>query len=216
MAGAHARARESEIIQAVRAALDDRGWKIPPPAAGETEAAAVFTEPTLDGGEDIYIQNAGLVLASPYLPRLFDMLGLLEGGIMRDAAAAERAVHVLQYLVDGSEGAPEFSLILNKLLCGLPIATPIAREVALGDHEKEAAEGLLRGMIANWKGIGQTSVAGLRETFLRREGVLRLRDEAWQLLVAPKPFDMLLDSLPWSIALIRHRWMERVMHVAWR
>ena len=59
-------------------------------------------------------------------------------------------------------------------------------------------EGLIQGLIQNWKTVGNTSVAGLRETFLQREGRLQLRDDAWHLLVEPRAFDMLLDSLPWK------------------
>lgn len=198
-----------EIILAVRAALEDRD-------AVPARPVKVVRESAEESGEDIYIDNAGLVLAAPYLPRLFAMLDLLDGPAFRDAAAAERAVRLLQYLVDGEESVDEFKLVLNKILCGLATDTPIEREAGFSEREKAAAEGLLRGMIDNWKGIGHTSVAGLRETFLRREGRLRLKDGAWNLLVAPKPFDMLLDTLPWSIAVIRHRWMDRVIHVAWR
>jgi hypothetical protein len=203
---------------AIRVALDDRGGEAAPtrPGAPLAETALRFSGAAEETGEEIYVENAGLVLAAPYLPRLFAMLGLLEGPVFRDVEAAERAVHLLQYLVDGSEGAPEFSLVLNKVLCGLAIAMPIEREVDLSEREKEAVEGLLRGMIENWKGIGRTSVQGLRETFLQREGTLRLHDGVWQLLVAPKQFDMLLDTLPWSISVIRHHWMNRVIHVTWR
>ncbi len=200
---------QREIILALRAALEDRD-------AVPVRPVKAAREPAEERGEDIYIGNAGLVLAAPYLPRLFAMLDLLDGPTFRDAAAAERAVRLSQYLVDGEESVDEFKLVLNKILCGLATDTPIEREAGFSEREKEAAEGLLRGMIDNWKGVGHTSLAGLRETFLRREGRLRLKDGAWNLLVAPKPFDMLLDTLPWSIAVIRHRWMDRVIHVVWR
>ncbi len=203
--------RNREIILAVRAALEDRDGDAVP-----ARPVQVVRESAEARGEDIYIDNAGLVLVAPYLPRLFAMLDLLDGPAFRDAAAAERAVRLLQYLVDGGENVDEFRLVLNKILCGLATDTLIEREAGFSEQEKEAAEGLLRGMIDNWKGIGHTSVAGLRETFLRREGRLRLKDGAWNLLVAPKPFDMLLDTLPWSIAVIKHHWMNRVIHVEWR
>ncbi len=202
---------QREIILALRAALEDTDGEAVP-----ARPVKVVRESAEESGEDIYIDNAGLVLAAPYLPRLFAMLDLLDGPSFRDAAAAERAVRLLQYLVDGEESVDEFKLVLNKILCGLATDTPIEREAGFSEREKEAVEGLLRGMIDNWKGIGHTSLAGLRETFLRREGRLRLKDGAWNLLVAPKPFDMLLDTLPWSIAVIKHRWMNRVIHVEWR
>ncbi len=167
-------------------------------------------------GEVLHVANAGMVLAAPYLPRLFGMVGLLEEGRFRDEAAAARAVHLLQYLVDGATQSPEPVLLLNKILCGVPLDTPVPRDVALTEAECTAVEGLLGGIIANWTALGRTSVAGLRETFLQREGRLTLKDDAWHLLVEPRAFDMLLDRLPWSIATLRLAWMDRVLHVEWR
>ena len=71
-------------------------------------------------------------------------------------------------------------------------------------------------MIDNWKVLGNTSVAGLRETFLQRQGRLQLRDDAWRLRVEPKAFDMLLDQLPWGFSTIKYPWMERAIYVEWR
>ena len=167
-------------------------------------------------GEAIHVANAGVVLATPYLPRLFAMLGLTANEEFVDAPAAERAVHLIQFLVDGSTDTAEPLLVLNKILCGVAIDTPIARDVSLTDHEKQVVEGLVAGMIGNWKAIGSTSVAGMRESFFQREGRLTLKDDAWHLLVEPRAFDMLLDRLPWSYSMIRHPWMDRIVHVDWR
>ena len=71
-------------------------------------------------------------------------------------------------------------------------------------------------MITNWKSVGQTSVAGFRESFLQRRGRLTRKDDAWQLKVEQRAFDMLLDSIPWGFAAIKHPWMERVVYVKWR
>ena len=226
-----ARARR-ERLAALRAALAEREDALDAAAEREDAAAApaaaaatvtppsAATQPPSDdgeGGDDLYIDNAGLVLAAPYLPRLFTMLGLLDGAVFRDAAAAERAAHLLQYLVNGREdAAPEFRLALNKLLCGLDISAPIEGEFAIEERERQAVDGLLRGMLENWKGIGNTSVEGLRASFLSREGRLRFKDGAWHLLVAPRAYDMLLDTLPWGFSVIRHHWMRRVIHVSWR
>jgi hypothetical protein len=166
--------------------------------------------------EEIYIDNAGLVLTSPYLPRLFNMLNLTEGPAFKNRETAERAVHLLQFMVNESSDAPEFQLALNKILCGVKTGIPIARGIEISAREQETLEGLLQGMIANWKAIGKTSLAGLRESFLQREGWLRLKDDAWHLLVEPRAFDMLLDRLPWSFGTIKHPWMARVVHVKWR
>jgi hypothetical protein len=75
---------------------------------------------------------------------------------------------------------------------------------------------MLEGMIGHWKIIGNTSVAGLRSAFLQRQGYLTLTREAWHLQVEGRSYDMLLDRLPWSISVIKHPWMTRVVHVNWR
>ncbi|MBL8499689.1 MAG: hypothetical protein JNL77_03735, partial [Nitrosomonas sp.] len=167
--------------------------------------------------EEIYIDNAGQVLAAPYLPRLFSMLKLVEEGAFVDRQAAERAVHLLQFMVNEQTQSPEFQLILNKILCGVSTGIPICREIDISAQEQETIEGLIRGMIQNWTTIGNTSISGLRETFLRRKGKLQLKEDGmWYLTVEPGVFDMLLDSLPWSFSVIKHSWMERAVHVAWR
>ncbi|MGE4560795.1 MAG: contractile injection system tape measure protein [Desulfobulbus sp.] len=198
----------------------------PAPVTAVPSAANTPPDPTrlvwsLDEGEDeppesIFVANAGLVLASPYLPRLFDLLGLLHDNLFIDAGAAERAVHLLHFLAAETEAPAEPLLVLNKILCGLEPEAPVAAEIELTAREKETVEGLISGMIHNWTVLGSTSVEGFRESFLRREGILRLRDKDWHLLVEPRAYDLLLERLPWSFSVIKHSWMERAVHVDWR
>ncbi len=176
----------------------------------------VMTDFEYPSGEEFYIDNAGQVLAAPYLPRLFSLLGLIDADVFIDRTAAGRAVHLLQFMVNAKNESPEYQLLLNKILCGLSPGIPVQSRVMLSPHEHDTIEGLMRGMIQNWKTIGNTSISGLRETFLQRRGRLILQEEIWFLTVEPGPFDMLLDNLPWSFSVIKHRWMERAIHVTWR
>lgn len=169
-----------------------------------------------DYTEQIYIANAGQVLASAYLPRLFAMLNLTEQNAFRDSTSAMRAVHLLQFMVNESVGSPEYQLVLNKILCGVKPDVPIERRIVITTEERQAIEGMLRSMIQHWKVVGNTSIAGLRESFLQREGRLRLQGDAWHLLVEPRAFDMLLDQIPWSFSTIKYPWMDRVLYVEWR
>ncbi|GEM_PF-6932074 len=166
--------------------------------------------------ESIYLENAGLVIAAPYLPRLFDLLNLTEGQAFKNLEAAMRSVHLLQFLVDESTESPEYRLVLNKVLCGLRPELPIEGKIRVSAQEKEVIEGLIRGMIANWKQIGQTSIQGFRESFLQREGTLRRKSDDWQVEVLPKGFDILLDYIPWNFSVVKLPWMSRVIHVKWR
>ncbi|SEM90333.1 contractile injection system tape measure protein [Nitrosomonas marina] len=167
-------------------------------------------------GDEYFIQNAGLVLAAPYLPHLFGRLGWLDNDGLINAPAIERAVHLLQFIVNEASQFPEYQLILNKILCGLPVVMPVSRNIQLNTQERETAESLLNGIIQNWKVLGKTSMSGLRETFLQRRGRLLLQEDMWSLTIEPGPFDMLLDQLPWSFSVIKYKWMTRAIQVAWR
>ena len=169
-----------------------------------------------EAGAEIYLINAGMVLAAPYLPRLWSMLELTEHGAFKSPQAAERAVHLLQFMVNEKTASPEYQLVLNKLLCGVGGGLPIVREIRITDHEADVIEQLIKAMILHWKVIGNTSVKGLRESFLQRPGWLHLKDDAWHLRVQEGVFDMLLDQLPWSFSIIKYPWMERAVHVSWR
>jgi hypothetical protein len=186
------------------------------PARTAREPTSKAKQAAVSEGEEIYIRNAGLVLAGVYLPRLFSMMDLLENDDFRDSAAAERATHLLQYMADETIHPPEHLLVLNKILCGLQPDEPVRRDIDLTQSEKDAVDGLLGAMIGHWKTIGNTSIRGLRESFLQREGRLRLKDGAWNLLVQQRAFDMLLDKLPWGFGVIKHVWMSRAVYVEWR
>ena len=115
------------------------------------------------------------MLLNPFLPRLFEALGVLsadEDGRRSVAGieAASRSVRMLQYFVDGRTDAPESDLVLNRILCGLAPATPIEPDIEVSDADRELCDSLLKAVIANWTIISSTSPAGLRETFLQREG----------------------------------------------
>ena len=164
----------------------------------------------------IYIANAGIVIVGPYLPRLFSMLELTNKGSFTTLSSAYRAVHLIQYIVTQSTVTPEPMLVLNKILCGLPVSAPIPLEIDLRAQEQAAIEDMLTAIIAHWKAIGRTSIAGLRESFLQREGRLVFTDDAWRLRVESKSFDMLIDRLPWGYTMVKYPWMKRVLHVDWR
>ena len=57
----------------------------------------------IDEGDRIFVANAGMVMLWPFLPALFNNLGYMEERIFIDRDAQERAVHLLQYIMDGEE-----------------------------------------------------------------------------------------------------------------
>ena len=169
--------------------------------------------------EAIYIANAGLVLLANYAPRLFGMLGLLQGDAFVDEAARHRAVHCLVYLGDGHTDTEEHEWVLNKLLCGVPIDEPVPPAPPLDDIFP-TLDSLLTAVIAHWAVLGSTTPRGLRQTFLQRIGRLVEHEahegEHWRLKVQPGPFDVLLNRLPWGYETIKLPWMKGAIHVDWR
>ena len=82
--------------------------------------------------------------------------------------------------------------------------------------EEEMVENLLSAVISQWKALGNTSKAGLRENFLQRDGMIVHVEGRWNLKVEARPFDMLIDQLPWGISMFRHPWMMDTLQVEWR
>lgn len=187
----------------------------------EREASEVksISDPTGRGGEPqedeaYYIDNAGLVLLHPFLPRLMEGTGIAAGG---ELLSPERAMVLLHYLATGRKIAPEYELILPKLLCNWPLDMPTAADVGLTAQEIEEANALLEAVIGHWGALGNTSVDGLRGNFLLRPGKLSLlNEEEWKLEVENRTYDILLDQLPWGIGLVKLPWMEIMLQTEWR
>jgi hypothetical protein len=166
--------------------------------------------------EPVFIENSGIVLLWPFIGRCFTMLGYTEKGLFKNMAMANRAVHLLQYMATGEEQTPEYHLVLNKLLCGIPVFEAVERDVILTAQEKEEADVLLRAVIGNWEKMKKLSIPSFRESFLKRSGRLIESETSWTLRVDQQSFDMLLDTLPWTIGMIKLRYMEKVLYVEWR
>ena len=77
-------------------------------------------------------------------------------------------------------------------------------------------EGLLQSINKQWSPLQNTSIDGLRTSFLKRDGRIVEDDEYFFLNVETRAFDMLLDKLPWSINLVKIGWMLKPMNVEWR
>ncbi len=176
-------------------------------------AQKVFSdEPNL--GDHVRLSNAGLVLCWPFLSVLFSRLAISENNKIPEISQS-RAVYLLQYLVYGHYDFPEYELVLNKILVGMKIGQHLEK-VELSPEEKEMAESLLAGMKSNWDKMKNASIEAIRETFLQREGSLEIESERFVLRVPKTGVDVLLESIPWNIAVVRLPWMEKSLDVKWR
>jgi hypothetical protein len=189
-----------------------------PPVRRKASANSAPTPP--ETGSPIYIANAGLVLASPFLPHLFSTLGMLEKDDSlrdrwRENDSKSRAVHLLQYLVDERTSGPEPLLVLNKILCGMHPTEPVEKAIEPTAEERDTCDRMLRAILTNWKVLANSSPAALRETFFQRAGKLEFEPGRWKLRVQRKTLDILLDQVPWGFGVILHSWMPEPLHVTW-
>ena len=171
--------------------------------------------PEIKKGEQLYIYNAGLALIWPFVATLFTKLGYIKDKQFINKPNQFRAVHLLQYIIDGGDTSPEFILVLNKLICGIPLSDPLDMFVTLTEKEKKEADQFLKSIKNKWKEMKNTSLATFRDSFLKREGTLTFDEKNWKLKVESKPIDVLLRKLPWGFSLIKFHWIDYIIFVEW-
>lgn len=207
-AGLHQRARTTvEALIALRAAPRARPVSPQRPRDRHQNDATAAREETL-----LVTEHAGLVLLHPFYSLLFDRMKIEREGKALRADDLPRALGALQFLAgDARRQDP-----VHAVLLGVNAALPLPEPQVPDDSAQELMTGLLRSVVDRWGRLGKTSPDGLRETFLRRTGSLRFEMTGSRLRVAPGPFDMLLDSLPWAVGPVALPWMPLPCHVSWR
>ncbi|HYR09969.1 MAG TPA: contractile injection system tape measure protein [Longimicrobium sp.] len=187
---------------------------------GVVERMEAAREPARDGeaeGEPfgVAVANAGLILLHPFIAMLMERTGVRQGDAIPEHALP-RAAALLHYLATGSEDVQEWELGLVKVLLGLaPDAPLLVAEGLLRPEDREECEGVLLSAITHWSVLKNSSPAVLRETFLRRGGLLHRGGEGWLLRVEPAPFDVLLGQLPWGLSLVKLPWMPHPVYTEW-
>ncbi len=164
----------------------------------------------------LFVNQSGLVILHPFLQLYFEDVGLVEGDAFRDEVAQQTAIYLLHYLATGQTDAPEYELVLPKLLCGWSLNEPVARGLVLPDAALAEGENLLQAVIHHWQVLKSTSPDGLREGFLQRGGKLTRLDEGdWRLQVEQTAIDVLLSRLPWGFNVVKLPWMDSMLMVEW-
>lgn len=164
----------------------------------------------------LFINNAGLIILSPYLSTLFERCGLTENGAFKDSEAEFQAIQLLDYACTGATNSGEQELVLPKILCGFPVQNPIDTSVAISEEQKATVDSLLEAVTQQWPGLENTTIDALRGSFLIRDGKLEEMEDSIHLRVEQKSFDMLLDRIPWNISSIKLSWMPKLLKVVWR
>ena len=165
--------------------------------------------------EDIYVTNAGCVLLHPFFTKLFDNLEFLEGDQFKNENSRFKAITLIHYLTTKETLAEEYGLVLPKILCGLNPTDHINFGLELSHEDQEEAERLLEAVVSMWGALGEVSVEALREGFLQRMGKLSILEQGWKLQIEKKPLDILLNTLPWTIGVVKTQWMHKMLTTDW-
>ncbi len=185
------------------------------PDAVQEEAEFPKSEATVSD-EALYINNAGLIILHPFLNTLFEQLELCENGIWKNKTSQHKAILLTQHLVARKKKIQENDLVLNKILCGLPVQDVVNTKLRITAAEKESCRSLLKAVLEYWKTMSTSSVEALQETFLQREGKLEAeRENTYELWVEEKGYDILLAQLPWGIGMVKTPWMENYLTCHW-
>ena len=164
--------------------------------------------------ERVYL--AGLILLHPYIPLYLKSCGISTSGKDIPDQQCEKAAALLVYLVKGSEKVAEYELDLVKLMLGLPVDYPLPlAEGLLGEKSKQEAERLLKSFVTHWSALKNTSIEGVRNSFLQRSGLLKKRQQDWLLKIDRTGIDILLDQLPFSYSLVKFPWMLKLITIEW-
>lgn len=162
------------------------------------------------------VSHAGLILLWPFLSHFFSALNLIDKDAFHDKQSQYKACILLLYVALG-DGLELFEghLPVIKLLCGLELTEWVDMQTDITRDDMNEADHMLEAAIGHaplWSGL---SLAGLRQAYLQRPGILSIRDGNWLLQVERQSHDILIDRLPWSNNLIKLPWLEHLIFVEW-
>lgn len=168
-----------------------------------------------DEKNGFYINNAGLVLFHPFLQTYFSRVGLMQGVKFINDESRNRAVLLLQYLADGLTEHEEHELLLNKILCNVPITEPVPVKFVPTQLEIDTTAELFSVFIQRWTKMKNSTVEGIRSSFLVRNAVIRMTEDGWNMRVEQRSFDIILQTLPWAYGFIKTGWMDKILYTEW-
>ncbi|MFY7840999.1 MAG: contractile injection system tape measure protein [Lacibacter sp.] len=182
-------------------------------ALNKQQEEGLVYSPEMITEEGIFISNAGLVVVAAFLPAMFTKLNITTDNEIVHVTDAVCLLHIIATAVTATN---ETGLVFPKILCGLHPSTAIeVSAFTVSDIMQEEVNNMLSSVIEYWNVLGDTSVKGLQESFLQRDGKLLLHNGEWILKVEQQPFDMLLQHLPWNMTMIQLPWMKQMLKTEW-
>ena len=169
--------------------------------------------------EELYVDDAGVVILWPFLERFFTRVRLLSSDPSVRAFADEhtqgRAIALLAYVGLAQPEPLEYQLSLAKVLCGCGPTDPVALPNELKPEEQTECEHLLAAVIDHAPVLGSMAIPGFRTAFLQRPGALSITGGHFRLRVEHQPHDPVLYRFAWSWQWIKLPWMAEPLYVDW-
>ncbi len=162
----------------------------------------------------LHCTNAGLVLLLPYIKPFLENLDLVIDNDFISQSARFKACNILHFLAAGIAAVDESELLLPKILCGVEIYEFVEPVEINEEKVKAETDDLLKSVIQYWEVLKNTSVESLRETFLQRDGQLKI-ESAFMLQVSNSGVDILLGKLPWGFRNYKLPWMQKSIITEW-
>jgi hypothetical protein len=100
--------------------------------------------------EGIFIVNAGTVLLHPFLKIFFNRIGIVSGNSFKSEKDKVTGVYLLHYLGTGRIEADEYELTLAKVLCAMPVETPVEKIKNLDPGFITEADLLIGSVLEQW------------------------------------------------------------------
>ncbi len=167
-------------------------------------------------GKRIVVSDSGLVLVHPFFRMIFSRLGLLtDDDDFISMKERIRAAKLLKFLVTGEPRMNDACLVLEKVICGIPLNYHISKDFCPTPHEQEEVNNLLKAMISYWDPFHGTTIRTLREAFMQRKGTIGFEGQNWILHVEGKSIDILMDTMPWEFQYIITKWSKPII-VDWQ
>ena len=156
---------------------------------------------------ELFIDNAGLVLLAPVIPRVFFELHLIEQQDFVSEQEQSIAALLLQSIISSIEYFDESVLSLNKLLCGLLPEDPLIMDASIASERIKTALFIIESFIAEQAVFKDMSRDDFIDIFLKRKGKLVVRDEQWLLVIRSEGRDLFIDEEYYPCFSFQFPWM---------